>query len=275
MGSPAPELVSSAGGRGATSPVSGPAQPAGHAQSVKAARGGASVGAPSGPAPVGGQPAPLRSVGAVPTVKSCGLGWALIGGLSGSLVPPSSDVAPRAAPLSASRPSPASGAEGPARGLSRPVPDLRAVPTPASTEVPLAAAAARQGAEVFTFSATADTASGRPVGARGHGTSSSNLWTLPACQIAPCAWTAPNAYLESVWGLVQDSHAGRGHQDWPSWTSRTAGYQDQRDRLRTSDAEEHRSNGLKARGRPASAQQGQSEPADARCPVVLRAEGSE
>ncbi|KAL9822870.1 transcription initiation factor TFIID subunit 10 [Geothlypis trichas] len=174
--------------------VSGSAQPAGQAQSVKAAGGGSSVGAPSIPAPVGGQPAPLRSVGAVPTVESCGLGRALIGGLPGSLVPPRSDAAPRAAPLSASRPTPASGVGGPTQVPSRPVPDLRAVPAPASTEASPAGAAARQGAGVFTFSATADTASGRPVAARGHGASSSNLWTLPACQV-----TVRPKYPERFW----------------------------------------------------------------------------
>ncbi|KAM3656328.1 uncharacterized protein VK521_015117 [Ammospiza maritima maritima] len=39
-------------------------------------------------------------------------------------------------------------------------------------------------------------------------------------------------------------------QDWPSWTLRTAGYQDQRDWLRTSDAEEHRSTGLASEDGP-------------------------
>ncbi|XP_074387969.1 uncharacterized protein LOC141726799 [Zonotrichia albicollis] len=176
-----PESASSVGG--ATSPVSGPAQPAEHAQSVKAAGTRSSVGAPPGPTPVGGQPAPLRSVGAVPTVEPCSLGRALIGGLPGSLVPLHSDAALQAAPLSASCSSAVSGARGPALVLSRPVLDSQAVPAPAPAEAAPAGAAEQQGAGVFTFSTTADTAGGRPVGAPGHGAFSSNHWTLPACQV--------------------------------------------------------------------------------------------
>ncbi|XP_074390438.1 uncharacterized protein LOC141728039 [Zonotrichia albicollis] len=222
VGSPAPESGSSAGGAnspfsgsvqpaghaqsveaigGGTLPASGSAQPAGHAQPVEAAGGGASVGTPTGPAPVGGQPVPLRSVGAVPAAGPCDLGRALIGGVPGSLVPPRSDAAPRAVPPSASQPAPLSGDGGlaPVSSLAAPVSsgavsDLRAVPAAAAAEVTHGGAAAQQGTGVFTFSATADTAGGRPVGARGHGAFLSGLWTLPACQV-----TVRPRYPERFW----------------------------------------------------------------------------
>ncbi|XP_039554075.1 uncharacterized protein LOC120497088 [Passer montanus] len=195
-GSPASDSGPSRGGT--VSPVSEPEQPAGHAQAVEAAGGGALVGARSRPIMVGGMPASLCTAEAESAAASREMGRVLLGAVPTSLVPPRADVAPRAASLPVSRPSPARETGGSASGW-------RSVPAPASTAAPSAGAeadgaaggaagsapqspssagaAARQGAGVFTFSATADAASGKPVFSRGRRSSLPGVWTLPPCQV--------------------------------------------------------------------------------------------
>ncbi|RLV63784.1 hypothetical protein DV515_00017917 [Chloebia gouldiae] len=189
-------------GSDAPAPIPAPAQsaqPAGHAQAVGAAKGGAFVPVPSGPAPAGGQPAPSHMMGAVPAGRLRVMAPALLGGVPDSLVSSRGGVSPRAASPSALRPFPAPGEGSAALGLrSAPPAAPAAVPSadaadgntgaPAGSAPPSptaagAGSAARQGAGVFSFTATADAAGGRPVTPRGCGSSPSTLWTLPACQV--------------------------------------------------------------------------------------------
>nr|XP_041573037.1 translation initiation factor IF-2-like [Taeniopygia guttata] len=194
-----PGPVSGSSSEEEPAPIPEPARPAGHAQAVGAAKGGALVTVPSDPAPAGGQPAPSRLMGAVPTGRLHGAGPTLLGGVPDSLVSSRGDVSPRAASPSSPRPSPVPGDGSAALGLrSAPPPAPAAVPSadtadstagaPAGSVPPSPPAAgagtvAQRGAGVFTFSATADAAGGRPVTPRGRGSSQSTLWTLPACQV--------------------------------------------------------------------------------------------
>ncbi|XP_064258696.1 uncharacterized protein LOC135289194 [Passer domesticus] len=195
-GSAAPDSGPPPGG--AVSPGSEPAQPAGHAQAVEAARGGALVGVPSGHAMVGGLSASLVSSGAESAMASHDAGQALIVAVPTSLVSYLGGVGPCATSLSASCPSPAPGKGGsPSGSRSVPAPASTAAPSagavadgtagcPAGSALqppPSAGAAVRQGAGVFTFSATADVAGQRPVVSRGRRSSLPALWTLPPCQV--------------------------------------------------------------------------------------------